>query len=196
MIQWDYLFSVSRSLVCVCVCMGGGFSLVQSVQPLKWCWVKTENENRQKTEMKSECISRMLLFTHLHAVVNEWECGMHKYHCRCSVIRVLSLALSLFLLLSLIHTHTEGTGWAQIIFIKHDTSIWHLSMKKKERKKKTLKQSEFWLVCIRAPNTFSMGLAGASSLYLSSFQRWVENTERFGGWQVCVCETVKIRQIP
>lgn len=59
--------SVSRSLVCV----GGGSLWFNQFTIKVVLSEKTENENRQKREMKSECMSIMLLFTHLRAVVNE-----------------------------------------------------------------------------------------------------------------------------
>lgn len=136
--------------------------------------------------MKSKCISRA--FLHRHADANEWmrmcfSSGvMHKYHCRCSVIQGISLCLSQTHAHTLIEKDRMSTNYFHQAWHIHLTSPREKTTTTTTIKNKTkmLKQSQFWPADIRAANTFSMGLTGASSLYLSSFQRWVENTERFG----------------
>lgn len=115
--------------------------------------------------------------------------AMHKYHCRCSVMQVLSLSVSLALSLPLLYTHTHINREGQDEHKLFSSSMTHpfdiSPWKKKNKKNKTLKQSQFWLAYIRAANTFSMGLAGTSSLICPHFN----DDGKHGGWRVYVCDS-------
>lgn len=121
--------------------------------------------------------------------------AMHKYHCRCSVMQVLSLSVSLALSLPLLYTHTHINREGQDehkLFSSSMTHPFDISPWKKKKKKQNAKAITVLAGLHQSCKYIFYGTRWRILPYLSSFQRWVENT---GGGE-CMCVTVKIRQIP